>query len=73
MNSPNSLLRTMRRVLADQERALRAASLAESSRATAPELRAMYTRHVDPPESPPAARVDDHDLIVSTGARLTAM
>ena len=72
MSSPNSLLRTMRRLLADQERALRAASLAESSRSTAPELRARYTRHVDLPENPPAERPDDRAIPVSTGVRLTA-
>ena len=72
MGFTDPLLRTMRRLLADQERALRATSLAESSRTTAPELRALYTRHIDPPEAPPVQRVDDRSISVSPGVRLKA-
>ena len=61
----NSTLRKMRLFLAEQDRALRAASLAESSRATTPELRAMYTRHIGP-ASPTPVRIADRDLSVST-------
>jgi hypothetical protein len=66
------LLRNLRRLLADQERALRAASLAESSRTHAPELRAMYTRHVDPPETVPPTRLEDPPVTVSPVVQLKA-
>ena len=72
MNSTDTLFRQMRRFLADQERALRAAALAESSRSATPELRALYTRHVDPPEDAAPARADDRPISVSTGVPLQA-
>jgi hypothetical protein len=72
MISDYPLLRKMRLYLADQERAFRAASLAESSRATTAELRALYTRHVDPPASQTPVRDADRDLSVSTAVRLPA-
>jgi hypothetical protein len=72
MNSSYPLLRQMRLFLADQERALRAASLAQASRSAAPELRALYTRHVDPPEPPTRARAGETGLTVSTAVQLPA-
>ena len=67
----NSTLRKMRLFLAEHDRALRAASLAESSRAATPELRALYPRHIGP-ASPTPVRIADRDLTVSTVARLPA-
>ena len=72
MNSTYPLLRQMRLFLADQERALRAASLAEASRTTAPALRALYTRHVDPPAIPAPVRANDTGLTVSTAVQMPA-
>jgi hypothetical protein len=57
MDSHIRLFGRWRSVLADQERALRATALAESSRRAAPEIRALYTapHAVSAPSRPGAA------------------
>ena len=72
MNSAYPLFRRMRSFLADQERALRATALAQSSRCATPEIRALYTGHANEPASPAPLRNVDAPVIVSPAAPLRA-
>ena len=62
------LIRRVRGVLADQERALRATSLAESSHLATGEIRSLYMANADAMETAAPARATEPTLSVSMPA-----
>ena len=68
MFSSNPLLRRMRCLLADQERALRATALAESSHLATGEIRSLYMANAEPAEPATPAGATEAALTVSMPA-----
>ena len=68
MFSSHPLLRRMRCLLADQERALRATALAESSHLATGEIRSLYMANADAMETAVPARAPEATLSVSMPA-----